>query len=168
MRKGFLGVSFIFYKENDDKRAPGWGVRSSYQQLGCFWCSFLKQSILVIKASPRGHIHISSRKPSGLVSLLPGTNLRAVQRRLEGLRSGVVGRVGVGVVAQTRQHGGDFRHVVHHVRGDVAHPCGKGVCVDRLHHLVRGSLHPAAKRMVGEFSLVESVKFTLNSHVYIH
>lgn len=85
------------------------------------------------------------------MSFLPGTHLRVIELRLEGLRSGVVGRVGMGVVAQTRQHGGDVSHVVNHVRRDVAHPCGEGVRVDGLHHLVSGALHPAATNIAGMF-----------------
>lgn len=75
------------------------------------------------------------------------THLRVVERRRHGLRSAVVRRVRVGVVAQPGQHGGDFSHVAHHVRGDVAHPRGEGVRVDWLHHLVRGALHPARTKI---------------------
>lgn len=92
-----------------------------------------------------------------------------VEQRLDGLRPGVVGRVGVGVVAQALQHGGDFSHVAHHVRGDVAHPRGEGVRVDGLHHLVCGALHPAATSSVGQFSWsvnVQCVKSGLNYDFY--
>lgn len=59
------------------------------------------------------------------------------------LWSCVVRWVCVGVVAQASQHGGDFSHVAHHVRGYVPHPTGERVCVDGLHHLVCGAFNPA-------------------------
>lgn len=59
-----------------------------------------------------------------------------------GVRPAVVGRVGVGVVAQSGQHGGDDGHVPHHVGGDLPHPLGQGLHIDGLDDLVCGPLHP--------------------------
>lgn len=59
-----------------------------------------------------------------------------------GVRSAIVGRVGVGVVAQSGQHGGDDGHVPHHVSWDLPHPLRQGLHVDGLDDLVCGPLHP--------------------------
>lgn len=59
----------------------------------------------------------------------------------------VVGGVGVGVVAQHRQHGGDVGHVADHVVRYVAHPLRQRLQVDRFYYLVRGTFHPANKRL---------------------
>lgn len=59
-----------------------------------------------------------------------------------GVRPAVVGRVGMGVVAQSGQHGGDDGHVPHHVSWNLPHPLGQGLHVDGLDDLVCGPLHP--------------------------
>ncbi len=42
----------------------------------------------------------------------------------EGVGPAVVGRVGVGIIAEPGQHGGDDRHVPQHIWGDLTHPLG--------------------------------------------
>lgn len=74
-------------------------------------------------------ITLAQTHPSGVVQDL-------------GVRPAVVGRVGVGVVAQSGQHGGDDSHVPHHVSWDLPHPLGQGLHVDGLDDLICGPLHP--------------------------
>ncbi|TNN71027.1 hypothetical protein EYF80_018688 [Liparis tanakae] len=62
----------------------------------------------------------------------------------------IVGRVGMWVVAQSGQHGGDDSHVPHNIRWDLTHPLGQCLHVDGLDDLVCGALHPGKteKRVV--------------------
>lgn len=77
----------------------------------------------------RKKIHLLSTHSSGVVQDF-------------GVRPAIVGRVGMGVVAQPGQHGGDDSHVPHHIRWDLSHPFGQGLHIDRSDDLVCGSLHP--------------------------
>lgn len=64
----------------------------------------------------------------------------------EGVGPAVVRRVGVGVVSEPGQHGGDDGHVPQHILGDFTHPLGQSLHVDWLDHLVCGPLNPAEQQ----------------------
>lgn len=63
----------------------------------------------------------------------------------EGVGVAVVGRVGIGVVAKPRQHGGDLGHVPHHIPRDLAGPLGERLQVHGLDDLVCGPLDPGER-----------------------
>lgn len=68
----------------------------------------------------------------------------------EGVGPAVVRRAGMGVVSEPGQHWGDDGHVPQHILGDFTHPLGQGLHVDRLDHLVSGSLHPTEQQKKNE------------------
>lgn len=87
----------------------------------------------------KNYVHVSTH-PSGVVQDF-------------GIRPAIVGRVGVGVVAQSGKHGGDDSHVPHHISWDLPHPLGQGLHIDRLDDLVCRSLNPNKRKTNVCFSL---------------
>lgn len=71
------------------------------------------------------------------------THLWRVERGQHTLWLCVFRWVCLGVITQASQHGGDFSHFTNDIIGDLPHPLGESVSVDRLHHLVCGAFHPA-------------------------
>lgn len=64
----------------------------------------------------------------------------------------IVGGVGIGVVAQLGQHGGNHWHVLQDVSWDLPHPLGQGFHVHWLDHLVGGSFNPGEREKILYFS----------------
>lgn len=71
----------------------------------------------------------------------------------------IVGGVGIGVVAQLGQHGGDHWHVLQDVSWDLPHPLGQGFHVHWLDHLVCGSFNPGE----GEKKIIFSIPTNYSS-----
>lgn len=78
-----------------------------------------------------------------------------------GVRPAIVWGVGMWVVAQSGQHGGDDSHVPHYISWDLSHPLGQCLYINRLDDLVCGPLHPG-KVEKNVFQLFLLVKHNCN------
>lgn len=68
----------------------------------------------------------------------------------------IVGGVGIGVIAQLGQHGGNHWHVLQDISWDLPNPLGQGFHVHWLDHLVSGSFNPGEEEKKKLFSIPTS------------